>query len=439
MAKTITKKYVFLEYLGSETQIEQLQNVDQIKLIVNISDDGSYYESWVRRYNPFFNPLKVLKTNNFYLIISEQENPNYILYEEEDAPSQEKIISNKMQFFEASNTFDIKTMKGRISRAYCVNEQGDGFVSWSKNNNDQFNSLLKFNQGETYLVINENNIEPYYAFSLFDKTSWETISEPYKSYLDQSADRWEKYIRFKTSTIALIKNQHLSWKGLYLDLNNYDEYNDQNSDAIAYCGIVDYVDLIESQPGVEFNSVSFYLGINTRFSSSFSSNDWINVLTHELGHALGIGIYWDADLQSIGSVPPVNNFLNGQSYSNANVAYNEIIGLTRPKVPLEEDGGAGTSSSHWEDDYRLSSYSGSEGLDYPGITNELMVGYYSAGSEFILSQLSINCLVDFGYEEIEPGNNEGVPVRSTNFRTLNQNMIKLNCNCKKHSRPRKIN
>lgn len=422
MPKTITKKLTFLEYLGPTKQISQLQNLEDINSIIKVSENGDTYSTWSRLNDPIFNSINQLTTNDFYLIISKNSNPNFVLYQEEDAISQDNPIEKKIQFFSPKNDVKIKIMKNRIVSAYDISESGDNFSSWNKNNLDIFNSFDTFHQGKVYLIISENDSIPYYIYPTFDKTSWETISEPYKSYLDQAADRWEQYIRYKQETVSLIKNNYVSWKGLKLDLNQYEEFSDPNSQMIAYAGPYEYVDL----PEIEINSVSFVLGINTSFSE-FDQNDWINILTHELGHALGIGVFWSQEAINSGSVPPVNNFLDGQTYVDTNSAYNEIIGLTRPKVPLEDSGGDGTNSAHWEDDYRLSSYTGSDGFDYPGVMNELMVGWYSAGSDRVISKLSTKCLVDFGYEEINLGANEGDPTKSTNFRMLNENTIKLNC------------
>jgi hypothetical protein len=132
-------------------------------------------------------------------------------------------------------------------------------------------------------------------------------------------------------------------------------------------------------------------------------------MTHELGHALGIGIYWSTELQSEGAVPPSDFFLSSAAYSSAGGAYNSILGSSRPKISLENEGGGGTASAHWENDFRPSTAPGTEGFDYPGLQNELMVGFYSPSTNFVISDLSMKILVDFGYLEKNPGVNEGVP------------------------------
>jgi len=104
----------------------------------------------------------------------------------------------------------------------------------------------------------------------------------------------------------------------------------------------------------------------------------------------------------------VSNFLNASAYSSLSAAYGALVN-GKPKVALESTGGSGTNSAHWENDFRSSAATGSLGFNYPGLTNELMVGYYSTLSTYKLSQVSIKSLVGFGYEEKTPGASEGNP------------------------------
>ena len=100
----------------------------------------------------------------------------------------------------------------------------------------------------------------------------------------------------------------------------------------------------------------------------------------------------------------------GSGYATAQTGYNAIVeDSSLIKVPLETSGGSGTSSAHWDDDLRPSSATGSLGKTYPGLTDELMLGFYNQGSTLKISQLSIGALVDFGYQEVTPGANEGIP------------------------------
>jgi len=242
---------------------------------------------------------------------------------------------------------------------------------------------------------------------LFDTSSFVgVVPEPYLTALNSAAARWSTYVKFNPNVVAGIKSQiNPNWNGIRI--NNYTTINDSQS-YIAACGVHQYID-IQSGGGVKFNTYTFNLFVNLYYANIYNSTDWANVMTHELGHALGIGIYWGTFYQAGGAVPPTDAFLSSTAYPSAGSAYNTILGSSRPKISLENEGGGGTASAHWENSFRPSSAAGSDGFNYPGLQNELMVGFYSPSTNFVISDLSIKTLVDFGYFEKNVGANEGVP------------------------------
>lgn len=267
---------------------------------------------------------------------------------------------------------------------------------------------------------------------LFNSLSWQSvIPEPYLSYFNASAARWANYLRYNPAVINQIRTNFPSWNGLAL--NVYNQFNDSNTYTIASCGPNQYVDILSGNGNItnlQFNSIDFDVNINTFYEPLFSAQDWINIITHELGHALGIGIYWDSYFANAGAVPPANSFLDGSYYTGCQAAYNSITGSTRVLVPLEDAGGQGTASGHWENNYRSASYTGGNGQTYKGLSNELMVGTIGPGSSRILSSLSIKTLVDFGYVEVNPGTSEGIPTTVNQAITMQQNLgYGLGCDC----------
>lgn len=254
-----------------------------------------------------------------------------------------------------------------------------------------------------------NLTKPY---RLFDKSSWSgVVGAPWLNYLNQSADRWSRFIQSDP-------NEDDSWTGIKLQEGEFNLYNDSSDDVIASCGVYYYKNLGNGK----YNTISFILNINTYYQNIFSANDWVNILTHELGHALGIGQYWQDFFEE--ATPPVNYFLDGSVYTETQSAYNSIVNLSRVKIPLESTGSAGTQSAHWEDNFRLDG-----NISYRGVINELMVGTIDVGDARILSQLSIQNLVDFGYFEVNPGTSEGTPTVAPSLVTsmIPENRIKLNC------------
>lgn len=260
---------------------------------------------------------------------------------------------------------------------------------------------------------------------LFDKNSWSSsVPEPYKGYLDQAADRWEQFVRFNPAVVSSVKSFYPEWNGISLEF--FSQFSDSVSGVIASCGPTSGIDLMGD--AVKFNSLQFEINVNSYYQNYFSPSDWVDIVAHELGHALGIGVFWDPYVTGItGGVAPSNNFLDGNAYDNAQQAYNSITSTTRQKIPLENEGGGGTASAHWEDDYRPSTSPGSMGVGYAGLSNELMVGYYSPGMQSIISDLSIKTLVDFGYEAVAEGFNEGVPILASGVGMVPNLGVKMKC------------
>ena len=294
---------------------------------------------------------------------------------------------------------------------------------------------------------------------LFDNSSFlGIVPEPHLTALNTAAARWSNYIQFDPTIVQAIRTNigdsenpfygapHGGTYPARTDLSNWNgirinSYNTINTSGsyIAACGVSEYIDIINSDysSNVKFNTFSFDLYINLYYTTGFStlgpnglnSTDWANVLAHELGHALGIGVYWQLDPYGyLGAVPPVNFFLSSGSYQSAGKAYNSILelsgripqfynhnGIKRPKIPVESAGSAGTQGVHWENNFRSSSAAGANGISYPGVPEEIMSAFYTTTSPLLITDLSLKILVDFGYVEKNPGVNEGLPLLADGF------------------------
>ena len=104
-----------------------------------------------------------------------------------------------------------------------------------------------------------------------------------------------------------------------------------------------------------------------------------DVITHEMGHVLGVGTVWPLKgmLQGAGTINPT--FTGAAATS----AYGELRGGTdRPPVPAENTGGAGTRDSHWRESV---------------FRNELMSGFIAAADNPI-STVTVGSLGDLGYD-----------------------------------------
>ena len=102
-----------------------------------------------------------------------------------------------------------------------------------------------------------------------------------------------------------------------------------------------------------------------------------DVITHEMGHVLGIGTIWTAKGLLTGSSGNNPTFTG----TNAKKEYGTLKGTGPSAVPVENTGGPGTKNSHWRETV---------------FRNELMTGFV-AGPPNPMSRLTVASLKDLGY------------------------------------------
>ena len=139
------------------------------------------------------------------------------------------------------------------------------------------------------------------------------------------------------------------------------------------------------------------------------TNDLYNVVLHELGHILGIGILFslsDANFGYTGGNDDGTEYMYiGENalreYTTCFPPYFSYV--TYVGIPIEEDGGSGTAIFHPEEGNLASGVLSSNnrtylGVHYPGMQNEIMTGWSDSGnSNLPLSRISIGFLEDIGY------------------------------------------
>jgi hypothetical protein len=225
-------------------------------------------------------------------------------------------------------------------------------------------------------------------------------------------------LKINPSIVQKIQNSDPTWNGIAL--NSFTGQNLGAGSYIAACGVNTGFALLCGTPSAfaAYATKTFNLYANYYYATIYTANDWANIMTHELGHALGIGFAdgifnrpWRFDSDNYFIAASGGNYGLVATTSQLSAAYSNIVGSSRSFIPVEDTGGAGTAGAHWENSYRASSYHGSRGLTYPGLYNELMIGYYSQFITYVMSPMTIKALIDFGlgYKEITPGASEGNP------------------------------
>jgi hypothetical protein len=113
-------------------------------------------------------------------------------------------------------------------------------------------------------------------------------------------------------------------------------------------------------------------------ATMYANGTWTDVILHEMGHVLGIGILWDTAYLDL--IDASGDYIGSHGLAEYRKLSHDP---TATSVPIEHDGGSGTAGAHW---------------DEQTFDNELMTGYIeSAGTKMPISRMTIGALQDMGY------------------------------------------
>jgi hypothetical protein len=121
------------------------------------------------------------------------------------------------------------------------------------------------------------------------------------------------------------------------------------------------------------------MSLNDSTLTVLASNGLLDdVIEHEMAHLLGFGTVWDLD----GLVRDTTTNDPWFSGADAQAAFRKALpSFTDRIVPVEANGGSGTTLSHWRESV---------------MTNELMTGFINNGTN-PLSTVTIESMADLGY------------------------------------------
>ncbi len=190
-----------------------------------------------------------------------------------------------------------------------------------------------------------------------------------RATFEQAAAKWESVIirdisRFTTSEGDIIDDVRIDVSANFID---------GPGGTLAFAGPD------ESRPGSHLAATGHMNFDPPDIATELANGEFIETVTHEMGHVLGFGTIW-TDLGLLTGNGGIDPRFIGKA---ATTAYQTLFKVSDTKgVPVEADGGMGTAYVHWDE----------ERFD-----EEMMTGYANYGIADPLSTMTVGSMQDLGY------------------------------------------
>jgi hypothetical protein len=334
-----------------------------------------------------------------------------------------------------SDTFTINAALNKNNREYrCV-------IRYQTRNYG-----LNVNLFETLLYSNSATLTVIDRIPLFNTSTFSLITDTTRrNALIAAANRWNSLLKYPAKFIS----DNPGYLGCRL--MNYSTFDQSapnpKTSTVPYNNIVNS----STHKGVSYSTTpinkffmtEFNLQTNIQYHSvSFlTQNDWTNIFTHELGYVLGIGLLSKTHVlisNNIGGFNiPALPVLTNTKFPEAVKGYNNIANnkasnlytALRKYVPVEKTGSGKNLYNFLENNYTPEEIRGTGSPElgyavyaresYNGIINEIMTKNFGVGK--IITNLSIGCLKDIGYEEMSPGSREAGTISIANTTSTTNN------------------
>lgn len=294
------------------------------------------------------------------------------------------------------------------------------FSAENRNNAFVFRVTAQNSAGMTSAPSANTNpiyLEPIVGSSmLFDKLSFDGIPSPWRERLIFAAEEWEKFVKIDP-VYADILSRQINYKGIKLKgsvsfINRPFNPADPDTFVLAGCRPDLYFKINPNNTSQnKFIIDDFFLEINSG-RTEVSDDSWKQILVHELGHALGIGVMWQPDqLAADGKISDLyplgapwyaiptrswssNNIIR---YPNMEEEYNQLKGTSNIRfIPLMWD--------PQEDEFQRIAHWSYQNNPHNEITRswlsapeDIMSYGFKIGVPQRITSLSVGSLLDFGY------------------------------------------
>ena len=247
----------------------------------------------------------------------------------------------------------------------------------------------------------------YSSFGLSNNTLSGIRDGVYYRALCRAANRWAHFLSFKPEMVAIIRQSKPNWNGLELNKFLIDKTFSDDSNTIASC----HTEILTTNTSI---NTGFQITLNDAETQNYTEYQLFHVLTHEFGHALGMGCptVGDGSNELLPNIFTSRNvkYYESKQFPKAYAAYNSryngifrrntekaVVGIVFDWIPLADSG-------HWAEkpviyDFGLYAPDPSQVdpryIVFRGIYNDIMAPtYQTAIDSYFISEITLGELCD---------------------------------------------
>lgn len=209
-----------------------------------------------------------------------------------------------------------------------------------------------------------------------------TVTPAQKEIFELAASTWESLIIGYQPGISIT--------GVTINASTPDLYDPPGTDVLGMANATHWI----NQGGFRLTTAG-YMQFDVENVEDLMAQGWFDeVVIHEMGHVLGIGINW------------VSNgvYINGSGRYTGQygvAAYNAEFGQTGDYIPVELAGGPSTANKHWAEVFQGAALTGITDALGRDMAHELMTGWLNVGRTPYLANFTIQSLRDIGFVVVD--------------------------------------